>query len=75
MTCDCIKKMDAKLAYMNTRVSVVYGIDDAMNLTHTATKVVTEKVDKGIKGAKPQSLVATFCPFCGTKLVPWPSQR
>lgn len=59
--CDCIDKVNAKLATRNTRLveAIVFG-----NRKAPTIMLQTEVVEKK-RGAKPVSMFLTHCPFCG----------
>jgi len=63
MSCDCIAAMDAKLATMNTKLSVTlgFGRDGSSWLLPT---IDTEKLDRKVRKG-PALAIPTFCPFCG----------
>ena len=67
--CDCIEKLNNKLEPHNTAVSVSMdlfggGPDKAV--------VATVKADDSKRG-RPKALIASYCPFCGTKYDDTPS--
>ena len=57
----CLKDLNKALEHHNTKL--------VGNLIGTnAVLIETEKVDSKTRG-RPKTVVATFCPFCGKKLV------
>ena len=60
--CECIEKVEAKLAEKNTRLHL------AFSCSGEPTKVMlgTEKIDSKVRG-KPVNLISAYCPFCGVK--------
>lgn len=66
--CECIEKMNVKLAEHNGRVARAVQITATLDLV-TRTVVQTEKVDESKRKRIP-TVVATFCPFCGEREIP-----
>lgn len=64
MACDCLSKLDAKLAEHNSRVSTgfTFGRDGQSGYVFPALE--TEKIDK--RNRKKVGVIPTYCPFCGT---------
>lgn len=66
MTCECVKKINADLAeshpLRNTEVLTPWMGQGA----GVVVFIETCKIDHKKRG-KPSSMMATFCPFCGTK--------
>lgn len=66
MACDCMTTLDKKLAEggHNTKISRTFPFyGDAVGMTCTiATQLIEKK-----RGAKPLSVLPTYCPFCGKK--------
>ena len=62
--CDCVGHVNAILAPFNTELDLAVGLPrfEAMSFF-----VSTRKKDSGQRG-KPKSVIASFCPFCGTSL-------
>ena len=62
--CDCIKKIDEKLAEVNsnTKLKIVWSMSGAVD----RAMVVTEKADKSKRG-EVSTVFASYCPFCGEK--------
>jgi hypothetical protein len=57
--CDCIKSVNEKLAFHNSRINIpLFG--------PKLPFIETIKLDEKKRG-KPTKMFATFCPFCGTK--------
>jgi hypothetical protein len=63
MACDCIDKINEKLAERNTKLTATIIFAKPSYLTPT---IDTELVEKK-RGARPCAVLPTFCPFCGTK--------
>lgn len=64
MSCDCIAKVNARMADKNTRVEQVILLFPTLHDSNALVR--TGKVDSGKRG-KPTTLMATYCPFCGVK--------
>lgn len=68
--CKCIEKMDEVLAKANTRIALAMGISvmrGSKSSVDVRPMVVTVKVDEKKRG-RPKTALASFCPFCGTKI-------
>jgi len=63
--CDCIERINKKLAERNTELSTCFSLDSP-GMKHELL-VATNKVDKTKKG-RVILATATFCPFCGEKM-------
>ena len=70
MQCDCIQRIDEKLAEQNFALDVSFLLGENLSLMSTTLSVSTHWKDssKKIRGKKPPTIVVTFCPFCGTKV-------
>lgn len=69
MTCECINTVNEKLksAGHNTKIKVPWIIPmPGEKQRGECCEVVTIKADEKVR-VKPVSLMATYCPFCGTK--------
>lgn len=69
MNCDCIEKVDKKLADAGYeyKISVSFLFDAKMN-TEERLAVETYWSDPlKRRKKKPPSMLCTFCPFCGTR--------
>jgi hypothetical protein len=59
--CDCISKIDEKLAEHNSRLQVAFTFRPMSTRVHISTeKLVPRKRES-------MGAVATFCPFCGER--------
>ncbi len=60
--CDCIQRIDEKLAERNTRVMlpIMFGADQTPR-----PMIVTDQIETGRGKQKACGLLATYCPFCG----------
>lgn len=66
MGCDCMTTLDKKLADAghNTKIARTFPFyGDSVGMTCTITTQLIEKK----RGAKPMSVLPTYCPFCGKK--------
>ena len=61
--CKCVELANQKLAEHNTQIEpiIVFG-QDRLGIG-IRTTLVTQK-----KRARPKTIMASFCPFCGSKL-------
>lgn len=61
MTCDCFKKVDAKLKEKGLQLAgfAFLGLDFQM-----LPQIATRWVDRSKRG-KPPAVMTPFCPFCG----------
>lgn len=69
MNCDCINKVDEKLRHaFGTRLATTITFDKKMNAGVTLSiETVRLEDSRAPKRKKPQPILVTFCPFCGTK--------
>lgn len=65
--CDCVARVNEKLAPKNGRLAVGLGIT-ADGQVIGRLLVQTEKLDRNKRGAKVPHVVASFCPFCGDEV-------
>lgn len=59
--CDCISRVDQKLAEFNTRIELPWWTSSGKTNTPF---IQTIKIDSKKRG-KPQAVFASHCPFCG----------
>lgn len=64
MACDCITKLDEKLAEHNSRISTGFTFGSEGRPGYAFPALETEKIDK--RNRKKISVIPTYCPFCGT---------
>jgi hypothetical protein len=66
----CIALANKKLAEHNTQIEPIISFGADMKSSPWSIGIRTSKVDprKGPKGAKPKTLLATYCPMCGESL-------
>jgi hypothetical protein len=69
MNCDCIQRIDEKLADQNFALDTSFLLGKDLSLTAVTLSVGTHWKDssKKVRGKKPPTIVVTFCPFCGKK--------
>jgi hypothetical protein len=72
LTHRCIAIANKKLAEYNTQIEPIISFGADMKSSPWSIGIRMSKVDprKGPKGAKPKTLLATFCPMCGECLRP-----
>lgn len=68
MNHDCVPRINALLAEHNTQLACAISFSEP---TLELILVATVKLD-GKARKKPQSMFASFCPFCGVNLNPKP---
>lgn len=62
--CDCRTRIDADLKDRNARLAFGFTFSDG-KMELAPPMIMLEKLNP--RGKKPPTLLATFCPFCGTK--------
>lgn len=67
MNCNCVRKINAVLAPKNLQLCVSYQIGPPMR-DHIQIHTMFADARAKPRGQKPTPVLATFCPFCGTKL-------
>lgn len=60
--CDCISKIDERLAQENSRLVITFTLG---NGAPCRVKLATEKLNP--RNRNSMGALATFCPFCGVK--------
>lgn len=70
MNCDCISKVDDKLRHaFGTRLATTIAFDKKMNADVTLSiETVRLEESRAPKRKKPQPVLVSFCPFCGTRV-------
>lgn len=63
---ECFEKFDKALAEKNGRLAFAFTLSDKLDLGMRLL-IATEKLDKTKRKAVP-AVMASYCPFCGTKL-------
>lgn len=63
--CDCIERVDKKLASQNFALDVMFI--NVMTTFDAALGIGTHWKDstKKVRGKKPPTIIVAFCPFCG----------
>lgn len=64
MACDCITKIDERLAKNNSRLKITFTIGHGHPCR---VQIGTEKINT--RNRDRMGALATFCPFCGTRYV------
>lgn len=67
--CKCIGLTDKALEAFNSRLGVDFQIDRKTGRVTSTVAIVTHVVEKK-RGARPITMVATYCPFCGVRYQP-----
>lgn len=65
MPCDCVEKMDAKLADHNTKLDLTLCFPRDNSPAFVRPRVATMKIESRVRKG-PALAIPTFCPFCGT---------
>jgi hypothetical protein len=68
--CECIGKANDALQPKGLRLVTGWRIDPITRECTVFLIIPTEKRPDARRGSKPQSIVPTFCPFCGEKYKP-----
>lgn len=66
--CDCVAQTDRYLASRNSRLVTRHIYNVKMDTQGERLVILTEKIDPTRHG-RAVSMFATYCPFCGEKLV------
>ncbi|TCT37461.1 hypothetical protein [Martelella mediterranea] len=66
MTCNCLEDIEAKLAERNTEIQtdIIFHYVDGVR-----PHIQTRQIETGRGKAKAVSMLASYCPFCGTKYI------
>jgi hypothetical protein len=66
--CNCIKAVNERLVFSNAKIAqgFTYNIE-LMTMDLSGPMIVLSRIDKSKRNKLPV-LLATYCPFCGTKL-------
>jgi hypothetical protein len=69
MNCDCIARIDEKLAEQNFALDTSFLLGENLSLNAVILSIGTHWKDssKKVRGKKPPTIIVTFCPFCGKK--------
>jgi hypothetical protein len=69
MNCDCIRRIDDKLAEQNFELDVSFLLGEKLSTMAVTLSIGTHWKDseKKVRGKKPPTIVVTFCPFCGVR--------
>ncbi len=63
-SCNCVEKVDAKLAEFNTKLCRSLALDFSTGEASTHISIATEKIDTKKRGPA-KTVWVTYCPFCG----------
>lgn len=66
--CACLSRVEGELKASNTRLQVTFMLNRERSLMRCAPILATEKIEP--RGKRKLTVVATFCPFCGTRYAP-----
>lgn len=64
--CDCIDRVNEKLAKCNARICQAFVIGEG-SLDMSGALILTEQLVTGRGKAKAPKFYASYCPFCGLK--------
>lgn len=66
MTCTCLEDLKSKMAERNTEIEtdIIFTYVDGAR-----PHIQTRQIEKGRGKARATSIIASYCPFCGTKYV------
>jgi len=69
MNCDCIEKINEKLAEMNMALDTSFILGDDLSISRQTLCIGTHWKDesKKVRGKRPTTITVNYCPFCGTK--------
>lgn len=68
MNCDCITRINEKLAEQNMELNTfIVGITSPQPYTTVGVSTRWKDSTKKVRGKKPTTILVTFCPFCGKK--------
>lgn len=68
--CDCVKKFDEQLRPHGCRISINLALPKASDNPQKIRGLIsieTERLSDAPKRKKSPTVLASFCPFCGTK--------
>lgn len=68
MNCDCITRVDKKLADQNLALDVTFILDSKNAYNTLSISTHWKDSSKKVRGKKPTSILVSYCPFCGKKV-------
>jgi hypothetical protein len=68
MMCDCVAKVNERLAEKNTVLSEALVVSRSRPGSRMSLVIKTERLDPQVKGSKVITVMPSFCPFCGDKI-------
>lgn len=67
MNCDCIKRVNEKLAEQNLALNATFIPEPKKPYSTLSISTHFKDLAKKKRGQKPMSIIVTYCPFCGKK--------
>lgn len=67
MNCDCIERVDAKLAEQNLALDATFILEPKKPYSMLSVSTHFKDLTKKKRGQKPAEILVTYCPFCGKK--------
>lgn len=67
MNCDCIKRVNEKLADQNLALDVSFVLNPKQAYDSLSISTHWKDSSKKVRGKKPTSILVSYCPFCGVK--------
>lgn len=71
MNCDCITRINEKLAEQNLELDTsIVGLMSPQPYVTLSVSTHWKDSSKKVRGKKPTTILVTFCPFCGVNAQP-----
>lgn len=67
MNCDCIERVDEKLAEQNLALDATFILKPKKPYSTLSISTHFKNLAKKKRGQKPTKILVTYCPFCGKK--------